>query len=61
MPDFEDMDISGLIDKYEDMLYSGKRVYLDADEFEVLFDYYDSIDDIDSAKEIIVSGLADGV
>lgn len=57
MPDFEDMDIPGLIDKYEGMLYSGKRVYLDADEFEVLFDYYDSIDDIDSAKEIIRSGL----
>jgi tetratricopeptide (TPR) repeat protein len=58
MPDFEDMDIPGLIDKYEDMLYSGKRIYLDADEFEVLFDYYDSVDDIDSAKEIIGSGLA---
>lgn len=57
MSDFEDLDIEELINRYEDMLYSGKRIYLDADEFEALFDYYDSIDDMDSARDILVSGM----
>jgi tetratricopeptide (TPR) repeat protein len=57
MADLDDMDIQGLVEKYEDMVYSGKRIYLDADEFETLFEYYDSIDDIESAKEIVSAGL----
>ncbi len=57
MSDFEDTDIQLLIEKYENMLYSGKSIYLDADEFEVLFDYYDAMDDVESAKEIVVLGL----
>ncbi|MFT4070292.1 MAG: hypothetical protein QM654_00045 [Dysgonamonadaceae bacterium] len=57
MPNFEDHNIQTLLDKYEEMLYSGKRIYLDADEFEILFDYYDSIEDIESARELLASGL----
>ncbi len=50
-------DIQALIHKYENMLISGKKVYFDADEFEVLADYYLSIGDNEYADNIIDEGL----
>lgn len=53
----EQNDISNLLKRYEQMLTSGKNVYFDADEFDELADYYDKLDDIETAKEIVKSGL----
>lgn len=50
-------DIRALIDRYENMLLSGKKVYFDTDEFEILADYYMSVDDNTYAEEIIDEGL----
>lgn len=50
-------DISDLIARYEQMLVSGKSVYFDADEYDELAEYYDKLDDLDSARDIVVQGL----
>ncbi|MDU1892053.1 MAG: tetratricopeptide repeat protein [Dysgonomonas sp.] len=47
--------ISALIEKYKQ---SGKNSYFDADEFCKLADHYDSIDELDIAREIIDAGLS---
>lgn len=39
------------------MLVSGKNIYFDADEYEELADYYDKLDDVETAKEIVDLGL----
>lgn len=57
MQDNEDIDIQALMDKYENMLLTGKMLYFDADEFAVLADYYLSIDDYVFADGIIDDGL----
>lgn len=51
-------DISDLIARYEHMLISGKPVYFDADEYDELAEYYDKLDDLDSARDIVAQGLA---
>lgn len=51
-------DISELVKRYEQALESGKNIYLDADEFSDLAEYYDMQEDTDAAREIIESGLA---
>ncbi|MDU1904373.1 MAG: CDC27 family protein [Dysgonomonas sp.] len=51
-------DISNLLERYEQMLISGKNVYFDADEYDELADYYDKSDDIETAKEIVKLGLS---
>lgn len=51
-------DISELIRRYEQAIESGKNIYLDADEFSDLAEYYDMQEDTDVAREIIESGLA---
>lgn len=51
-------DISKLVQKYEEALELGKSIYLDADEFSELAEYFDSQDDIETAREVIDSGLA---
>jgi len=53
----EEKDISGLIDRFEHMLQSGKNTYFDADEYDELADYYDKLDDIETAKKIVDLGL----
>lgn len=57
MQNNENIDIQALLDKYEDMLLSGKMSYFDADEFAALADYYISIDDYIFADSIIEDGL----
>ncbi len=51
-------DISELIKKYDERLTSGKSVYLDADEFDELAEYYDTNGDIDLARDVVNDGLA---
>lgn len=51
-------DISELIKKYDQRLASGKSVYLDADEFDELAEYYDTTNDIDLARDVVNDGLA---
>lgn len=51
-------DISQLVKKYEESVNSGKLVYLDADEFSELADYYDSQDETERARKIVEAGLA---
>ena len=50
-------DISGLLKRYGQMLESGKSIYFDAEEFDELAEYYDMLDDIDTAKKIVEDGL----
>lgn len=51
-------EISALVRKYEQSIESGKPIYLDADEFGELAEYYDSQDETDTAREIVEAGLA---
>ncbi|HMM04295.1 MAG: tetratricopeptide repeat protein [Prevotella sp.] len=53
-----DKDISSLIKRYQQAHESGKNPYFDADEFSDLAEYFDSIDELDTAREIIDAGLA---
>lgn len=53
----QEKDISGLIKRYEQALAENRRVYFDADEFGDLAVYYDSLGDLDSAKDVIQLGL----
>lgn len=57
MQNNENIDIQALMDKYENMLLTGKMLYFDADEFAVLAEYYISIDDYTFADSIIDNGL----
>ncbi|NDW18300.1 hypothetical protein D0T53_07035 [Dysgonomonas sp. 216] len=50
-------DISDLLKKYKQMLESGRSIYFDAEEFEELSDYYDMLDEGQTAKKIIEIGL----
>ena len=55
--DDNELDIDALVEKYENMQAQGKNIYLDADEFAVLVDYYSSGGDQDEAETLIVEGL----
>lgn len=57
MQNFEDLDIEALVERFEQMRATGKKIYFDADEFASLADYYMSLDDNYSAKEIIEEGM----
>lgn len=50
--------ISALVKRYEEAQESGKNAYFDADEFSELADYYDGLEDLETARTIINSGLA---
>ena len=52
-----DKNITILIEKYTEAVQSGKSIYLDADEFVDLAEYYDSLEDPETAREVIVYGL----
>lgn len=49
--------ISELIQRYEQMLRSGKSVYFDADEFDELAEYYENREDFDTASDVVELGL----
>jgi tetratricopeptide (TPR) repeat protein len=53
-----DKDISLLVKHYQEARKSGKSLYLDADEFSDLADYFDQEDDLDAVREIVNMGLA---
>ncbi len=48
-----DIDITPLIEKYEQMRALGKKIYLDADEFAILAEYYNLAGDNDEAEQLI--------
>lgn len=53
----EELDITSLLEKYEQMRALGKKMYLDADEFAILAEYYHSVGDMDEAELLISEGL----
>ena len=55
--DNHDLDITDLIQKYEQMRYMDKNIYFDADEFAMLADYYNDFGDISEAEHIVEIGL----
>lgn len=55
--DEEELDITALVEKYEQMRALGKKMYLDADEFANLAEYYHSIGDSEEAELLITEGL----
>lgn len=52
-----EIDITELIQKYEQMRYSGTNVYFDSDEFALLADYYNEFGDTAEAEYILEIGL----
>lgn len=54
----QEKDISDLIERYKQMLASNKNTYFDADEYGDLVDYYDKLDDLETAKKILSLGLS---
>ena len=52
-----ELDITSLIEKYENMQSLGKKIYFDADEFALLADYYSSGGDHAEAELLIEEGL----
>ena len=52
-----ELDLDSLVKKYEHMQALGKNIYLDADEFAMLIDYYSSGGDQDEAEILIEEGL----
>ena len=53
----KEKDISDLVGRYKQMLVSGKSIYFDAEEFDELAEYYDLMDENDTAKIIVETGL----
>lgn len=53
----KEKDISNLLSRYEQMLISGKNIYFDADEYDELAEYYEKLEDIETAKDIVNLGL----
>lgn len=54
----KERDISVLVKHYEDMRASGKSIYLDAEEFDYLSEYYDMMDEPTQAEEVVELGLS---
>jgi tetratricopeptide (TPR) repeat protein len=52
-----ELDITSLVEKYEQMHALGKKMYLDADEFALLAEYYNAGGDNEEAEEVIAEGL----
>lgn len=50
-------DLIDLLERYERMEVSGQNLYFDADEYESLAEYYDRLDDLEKAKEVVTRGL----
>ena len=52
-----ELDLDSLVEKYENMQALGKNIYLDADEFAILIEYYSSEGDQDEAETLVEEGL----
>ena len=52
-----ELDLDSLVEKYENMQALGKNIYLDADEFAMLIEYYSSEGDQDEAETLVEEGL----
>ena len=52
-----ELDIYSLVEKYENMQALGKNIYLDADEFAMLIEYYSGEGDQDEAEILVEEGL----
>lgn len=50
-------EIEDLVKRYEEALSEGRSIYFDADQFSDLAVYYDAMEDLDSAKELLDVGL----
>ena len=46
-----------LLERYEDMIRNGERVYFDSDEFEDIADYYDMRENPEAALNVVEEGL----
>ncbi len=55
--DDSELDITSLVEKYEQMRALGKMYYFDADEFALLAEYYNAGGDSMEAEELISEGL----
>ena len=53
----EELDITALVEKYEQMRAFGKKMYLDADEFAMLAEYYNAQGNNEEAEFLIEEGL----
>lgn len=53
----KEKDVTELVERYKQMLASGKSIYFDAEDFDRLVEYYDSIDEMDEAEALINTGL----
>lgn len=58
--DFDDneIDVTALVEKYEQMRALGKKNYFDADEFALLAEYYNAGGDNEEVDDLIEEGLA---
>lgn len=52
-----ELDIDSLVEKYENMQALGKNIYLDADEFAMLIEYYSGEGDQEEAETLVEEGL----
>lgn len=52
-----ELDINSLVEKYENMQALGKNIYLDADEFAMLIEYYSGEGDQEEAETLVEEGL----
>lgn len=55
--DDNELDITSLVEKYEQMRALGKKMYFDADEFALLAEYYNAEGDNEEAEQLIGEGL----
>ena len=53
----ENIDIQSLVQKYEQMCASGKKIYFDPEEFALLAEHYNTLGDDDTSVSLIEEGL----
>ena len=53
----ENIDIQSLVQKYEQMCTSGKKIYFDPEEFALLAEHYNTLGDDDKSVSLIEEGL----
>lgn len=53
----ENIDIQALVQKYENMNATGKKIYFDPEEFALLIEHYNVIGDDDTSVQLIEEGL----
>ena len=54
----ENIDIQSLVQKYEQMCASGKKIYFDPEEFALLAEHYNAVGDDEKSINLIEEGLA---